>query len=313
MTKRGATVVVTDVDETAAVKVAAECRPPASARTLDVRDADAVQSLVEEIVRQHGQLHYLFNNAGIGIGGEVEEIQIPAWERIIDVNLRGVVHGVMAAYLQTLKQGSGHIINTASLAGLAPAPLLTPYAMTKHAVVGLSTSLRLEAASRGVRVSVLCPAAIETPLLDTVSLPGLPEPIWLPNVRRFLTRLSGLPYPVEKFAEEVLNSIERNRGVIVIPRCARLGLRIWRLFPALVDKMTLQAVQAERSSANRKVRCWGRQGRAPVAGARPRARYGFHPKHAWAFDRSRRKADIRTGLPDEISRRNHWACWTALK
>ena len=88
------------------------------------------------------------------------------WDRIIDINIRGVIHGVHAVYPGMVARGSGHIINTASVAGLAPAPLLVPYATTKHAVVGLSISLRAEAAAYGVKVSVLCPSAIETPILD---------------------------------------------------------------------------------------------------------------------------------------------------
>lgn len=247
MVKRGARVVVTDIEEAAAIRVAAECGPSASGRALDVRDARAVRSVIEETIRLHGRLDYLFNNAGLGVGGEADEISEAAWERIIDVNLRGVIHGVMAAYPQMLEQASGHIVNTASLAGLGPAPLLTPYSMTKHAVVGLSTSLRIEAAARGVRVSVLCPAAIETPLLDSEGAPDLPKPAWIPDFRRFLTRLAGPPHPVEKFAEEALAAIERNRGVIVIPARARLAWRLGRLFPALAERICLGAVQAERN------------------------------------------------------------------
>lgn len=248
MTKRGAQVVVSDIDEAAAMRVAAECGSTARGCRLDVRDADAVRAAVTQVTAGMGRLDYVFNNAGMGVGGEVDEIPLAAWERIIDVNLRGVMYGVIAAYPVMVKQGFGHIVNTASMAGLGPAPLLTPYAMTKHAVVGLSISLRIEAAARGVKVSVLCPAAIETPLLDTEGHADLPKPLWVPNIRRFLTRLAGPPYPVEKFADEALAAIERNEGVIVIPARARLGWRLGRLSPGLIEKLSLPAVQAERDS-----------------------------------------------------------------
>lgn len=247
MARRGVRVVVTDIDEGSANRVAAECGASASGHRLDVRDADAVQALVGDTFRSHGRLDYLFNNAGMGVGGEVNEISLQAWERIIDVNLRGVMHGVIAAYPLMLKQGSGHIINTASLAGLGPAPLLTPYSMTKHAVVGMSTSLRAEGAARGIRVSALCPAAIETPLLDRGNPADLPQPPWTPDLRRFLTRLAGPPHSVDKFAEEALAAIERNQAVIVIPGRARLAWRIGRFFPGLVEKICLGAVAAERA------------------------------------------------------------------
>ncbi len=122
------------------------------AEALDVREAEAVRSVVEDAHRTDGRLDLLFNNAGIGIGGAVEERALSHWEGAIDVNLRGVVHGVAAAYPLMLRQGHGHILNTASVAGLIPSPFLTPYATSKHAVVGLSLSLRA-AAAHGVRVN----------------------------------------------------------------------------------------------------------------------------------------------------------------
>src|SRR5207248_6593438 len=124
---------------------------------------------------RHGRLDLMVNNAGIGIGGETRELLLAHWDRIIDVNLRGVVHGVHAAYPVMIEQGSGHIVNTASLAGLLPSPGATPYAMTKHAVVGLSLSLRGEAAAYGVRVTAVCPGVVETPILDKGGPDDLPK------------------------------------------------------------------------------------------------------------------------------------------
>ncbi len=149
LARRGATVVLADIDE-AGAKGSADALavgPPGrvSAVALDVTDAEAVASLVERTAQDHGHLDFLFNNAGIGIAGPVSELTLAHWNRAIDVNLRGVVHGVVAAYPVMIRQGHGHIVNTASLAGLLPSPMLTPYGMTKHGVVGLSESLRMEA------------------------------------------------------------------------------------------------------------------------------------------------------------------------
>ena len=99
------------------------------------------------------------------IGGSVNLYSIEDWNQIIDVNLRGVINGIQAAYKIMMEQGFGHIVNTASMAGLMPGPGNVAYTTTKHAVVGLSKSLRAEAAHRGVRVSVLCPGVIRTPIL----------------------------------------------------------------------------------------------------------------------------------------------------
>jgi len=248
LARRGARVSVTDIDGASALRVAKECGSPATGAALDVRDARHVQEIVEATFARDGRLDYLFNNAGIAIGGETEDISLATWDRIIDINLRGIVHGVAAAYPIMIRQGFGHIVNTASLAGLGPAPLLTPYATTKFAIVGLSTSLRIEAAAHGVQVSVLCPSAIETPILDSKGPDDLPRPRKELNARRYLTRISGRPYPPEKMAEDALRAIERNEAVIVIPTRARLTWRLSRFFPGLLSVIIARFVKAEREA-----------------------------------------------------------------
>ncbi|MCW5877198.1 MAG: SDR family oxidoreductase [Anaerolineales bacterium] len=245
---RGGYVYVADVNEAAAKSVAAEIGDQAAALRLDVRDAKAFKDTVAVAVKQRGRLDFLFNNAGMGIAGEAFELPLSAWERIIDVNIRGTVNGVSAAYPVMVAQGSGHIVNTASLAGLAPSPLLAPYAMTKHAIVGLSASLRIEAAAYGVRVSVLCPASVETPMLDAGPPADIANMPWKPDVRRFLTKLAGPPHPADKFAAEALRGVEKNQATIVIPGRARMVWYLGRLSPGLVEKVSLDAVAAERKN-----------------------------------------------------------------
>ena len=235
---RGATVVMADIDE-AGVKAAADgagFRVPGAVSpvALDVSDGEAVAALVHDTAAEHGQLDFLFNNAGIGMAGPVHELTLAHWNRAIDVNLRGVVHGVAAAYPVMVRQGHGHIVNTASLAGLVPSPLLTPYGMTKHGVVGLSTGLRMEGAPHGVRVSVVCPGVIDTPLLDKGNPPDLAPVTAMPSARRLLTTMIGKPYPATALADDVLAGVVRNRAIIVTPRHARIPWRVYRLSPALL-------------------------------------------------------------------------------
>jgi len=234
---RGASVVLADIDQARASELAADLHagPPgrASAVALDVREPDAVSELVERTVMDHGHLDLMFNNAGIGLGGEVANMTLAHFERAIDVNLRGVIHGVMAAYPAMVRQGRGHIVNTASIAGLLPSPGLAPYATTKHAVVGLSLSLRPEAASRGVRVSVVCPGVIDTPILDKGNPPDLPSVGDLSDGRQALERALGKAYPPELLARDVLAGVARNRPIIVAPHHARRAWAVYRIAPGL--------------------------------------------------------------------------------
>lgn len=173
LAQRGARVVLADINGQSAQATAdamTSAGGRARAAAVDVRDADAVQRLVTETAATYGRLDYMFNNAGVALAGKTRDMTLADWNRLIDVNLRGVVHGVVAAYPVMIAQGFGHIVNTASAAGITPTPGLTGYATTKHAVVGLSTSLRGEAARHGVRVSVVCPGLIDTPIKDNMTL-----------------------------------------------------------------------------------------------------------------------------------------------
>lgn len=240
----GAHVVVADLDLESARSVAAAAAGPGSAHAvaLDVTSAEAVRSAAEAVVAEHGRLDLLFNNAGIVFGGETELLTVEQWDQIIDVNLRGVVHGVAAAYPQMIKQGSGHIINTASMGGLMAAGLLTSYVATKHAVVGLSLALRSEAAAHGVGVTVVCPSAVDTPILDKGAVGRF-------HGRDYFLKGQGVRRPLDPdvLAQQVLAAVAANRGLLVTPRTARIAWRIGRLAPRFVQRMSIRFVARQRS------------------------------------------------------------------
>jgi NAD(P)-dependent dehydrogenase (short-subunit alcohol dehydrogenase family) len=229
---RGDTVIVADIDGASAERVAGELGPQANAAKVDVRDAQAVQALVDDTVAAHGRLDLIFNNAGIAIGGDDLELGVAHWDRIIDINLRGVVNGVQAAYPVMAKQHSGSIINTASLAGLTPVPFLAPYVAVKHAVVGLSLSLRGEAKGHGVNVTVVCPGFTDTPILDSTGPDDLPKPSALREggARESAQRLGKL-YSPDKLAQDILRGIDRKKAFVVAPAQARFIWRLYRLMP----------------------------------------------------------------------------------
>ena len=243
LTARGDTVVLADIDgdgaDGAARELAREGPGTATAAVVDVRDAAAVQALVDSTRERHGRLDLMVNNAGVGVGGEVRELLLAHWDRVIDVNVRGVVHGIHAAYPVMIAQGSGHILNTASLAGLVPSPLLTPYAMTKHAVVGLSLSLRGEAAAHGVRVTVVCPGFVDTPMLDKQGPEDLPRPTLLNGRgREYFRHLQPRFYPADRLAQDIVRGIDRNSALVIAPRSARVAWQLWRYAPVLVNQVT---------------------------------------------------------------------------
>ena len=249
---RGDTVVVADADKDGAERTAGDLseRGPgaATAVAVDVRDADAVQALVDQTRDTYGRLDLMVNNAGIGIGGETRELLLAHWDRVIDVNLRGVVHGVHAAYPVMVERGSGHIVNTASLAGLLPSPGATAYAMTKHGVVGLSLSLRAEAAQHGVRVTAVCPGVVDTPILDKGGPDDLPKPVMVGHAREFFRHVQPRFYAPDQLAQDILRGIDRNTALVIAPTSARVAWYLWRYAPLLVNRMTARQIAWARAT-----------------------------------------------------------------
>jgi NAD(P)-dependent dehydrogenase (short-subunit alcohol dehydrogenase family) len=244
---RGCEVILADLQAELAQEVAAGMRArgwKAAAARLDVADFSAVEGLVRETAGRCGRLDYMFNNAGIGIAGELRLHTIEHWGHILDVNLRGVIHGIQAAYPVMLEQRFGHIVNTASMQGLMPGPGLGSYATTKYAVVGLSKSLRAEAASAGIRVSVLCPGVIRTPLLLGGKYGTLLEPIPEAAQLAFFERFR--PMDPAKFAGRVLRQVARDRPVIIVPAWWKAIWWIDRAFPGLSLVLAQKRFEAMR-------------------------------------------------------------------
>ncbi len=210
---------------------------------LDVRDPAAFERAIADTVQTSGRIDYLFNNAGIGIGGEVDTLSLDDWNDIIDVNLRGVIHGVQAAYPVMIRQRSGHIVNTASMAGLVTTSAQAGYSATKHAVVALSKTMRVEAASHGVQVSVLCPGVVRTAILSGGEY-GRNNSI----SREDLVKLGEALRPMDPdtFADQALRAVLRNQAIIVVPRWWKALWYLERLSPALSMRTAGAALRRTR-------------------------------------------------------------------
>ena len=234
LVSRGCTVILADRQIALAEELSASIVADggnAWARELDVCDYPAVQALVDETVAKTGRLDYMFNNAGIAVGGMTHDLDVNDWDISIDVNIRGVTNGVQACYKLMVEQGFGHIVNTASMAGLIPSTNAVPYSTSKFAVVGLSQALRIEAEYRGVQVSALCPGAIQTPILTGGEFGKLGSGITKEQVTKFWSAFN--PMPADEFAREAIDQVAKNLPLIIVPGWWGRAYLTFRLLPRL--------------------------------------------------------------------------------
>ncbi len=241
LARQGADVQLADVQIDAALEVAAKITASggrAAAHYLDVTDGDAVARLVARVEAEKGRLDYMFNNAGIAVLGEFRDLAAVDWKRILDVNVSGVFAGTAAAYALMIRQGAGHIVNTASVAGLVPSPGFAAYSASKHAVVGLSTSLRAEAAEYGVKVSVVCPGFIQTPIFDSKTV-GMRDDIAAKAKARAL-KLAMAP---EECARQVLEGVTKNKAIIAVTGHAKAIWALNRYFPRLMQALSRRSAR----------------------------------------------------------------------
>ncbi len=213
------------------------------ATELDVRDYPSFERAIAEAVQHSGRIDYLFNNAGIGVMGEIDSYTVEDWTDVFDVNLRGVVNGIQAAYPIMIRQGSGHIVNTASMAGLVYGAGQASYTATKHAVVALSLALRVEGKRHGVDVSVLCPGAIRTPIL-TGGKYGRTKGMGEAEMRKFWDSMR--PMQPEEFAERALRAVSRSKAIIVVPAWWKTLWFLNRLSPAAAMRVAALGLKRAR-------------------------------------------------------------------
>ena len=219
----GMKVVMADI-EAAALDAAAGglSRRGATVRAtpVDVSRPEEVERLAEETYRAFGAAHVVCNNAGVAVIGAVHEHTLADWQWVINVNLWGVIHGVRAFLPRMLAGGDdGHIVNTASMAGLTTAPFMSVYDVTKHGVVALSESMYKEFEVTGVPigVSVVCPGLINTSIMRSsrnrppeLAEEGKAGPMAQAFAQGLADRLTG-GYPPSKVAEQVLQGIRDKR------------------------------------------------------------------------------------------------------
>jgi NAD(P)-dependent dehydrogenase (short-subunit alcohol dehydrogenase family) len=190
----------------------------------DVSRFGDVERAVQTAVQEFGRIDMIFNNAGVGLAGELRDLELSDWQPVVNVNLWGVIHGVHAALPVMLRQGSGQIVNISSAAGLVPRPGMVPYAATKFAVVGLSTSLRYEVEDLGIRVNAVCPFHVATAIFPNTKFRNM-------DGQAMVDAIPLRQLPVERCVEEILTGVRKNKAIIVMPRFARFEWMLYRYFP----------------------------------------------------------------------------------
>jgi short-subunit dehydrogenase len=170
------------------------------------------------------------NNAGLLGGGELADMESAKLEQLVGVNLWGVIHGSRLAAREMRRQGSGSIVNVASMAGVLPVPFSAVYTATKHAVFGFSLALREELAPHGVGVHVVCPDVVDTQIFDR----ALDTPSY--SYRSTITRHAGRAITAEEAARHVLAGVRKGRSVIYTPpRSSVLGA-LGKMFPTFLAR-----------------------------------------------------------------------------
>ena len=172
----------------------------------DVTHCEQVKRLVDAAVQTFGRIDVMINNAGLMQQSLLERLKIDEWDRMIDVNIKGVLYGIAAALPYMKQQKAGHFINVSSVAGHKVGPGFAVYAATKHAVRALSEGLRQEVKPYNIRTTVISPGAVATELPDSITEPDIAEAV---------RKRYEIAIPADSFARAVVFAISQPDDVDV--------------------------------------------------------------------------------------------------
>ncbi|MFC8669528.1 SDR family NAD(P)-dependent oxidoreductase [Streptomyces sp. NPDC057199] len=206
-----------------------------SSQRLDVRVRNDWDRALRRCETTWGGLDILVNNAGVAAAGRVERLEAVDWDWILDINLKGTVNGCRTFVPVFKQQGSGHIVNIASMAGLLNLPGMVSYNVSKAAVVSLSETLSQELAPYGIRTTLVCPGFVRTNLGAKLRSPD-------PVLARLADRMiMGGKLTADEVAEQVVTAVAKGRFLALTHPEGRQAVRLKRLLPALLDKQVAKA------------------------------------------------------------------------
>jgi short-subunit dehydrogenase len=193
---------------------------------VDMTEPDGVRRLADDVVAKYGRIDYFYNCVGIVQGGEVKDVPLEVAGNVIHTNVDAIIYGSYVVYRQMVAQGSGHIINLASAAGLLPTPLMPYYTASKYAVVGFTHALRAEAGAYGVKVSVACPGFVKTPIYDKSYYDNVKKQESIDVLFHRIPIQSA-----SNAAKRILKGVRHNRATIHTWHSIHFIWILYRLFP----------------------------------------------------------------------------------
>tara|TARA_R110001592_G_scaffold10110_2_gene52774 strand:+ start:36128 stop:36979 length:852 start_codon:yes stop_codon:yes gene_type:complete len=222
----GAELYLTDVQADGLEAVVAEIRAKggqvALYQAFDIADYDAVCAFARDIHSVHGSMDVLMNIAGISIWGSIDRLQHEHWRQVIEINLMGPIHVLESFVPKMIEAGrGGHIVNVSSAAGLFGLPWHAAYSASKFGVRGISEVLRFDLAKHGIGVSLVCPGAVNTPLVGSVNIVGVDRNNL--EVQATVKRFQRHAVTPEKAAQAILKGIKDNRYMVFTSPDIRVG------------------------------------------------------------------------------------------
>lgn len=229
----GARVLLTDIHEAQLEEAAAAVRAAggtvAFSGCADVSDEASVDALAAQIHADGGSVDIVMNIAGVSTWGAVEALSMADWRRMIDINLLGPIHIIHAFIPPMIEAGcGGHLVNVSSAAGLFGLPWHAAYSASKFGIRGVSEVLRFDLRQHGIRVSLVCPGAVDTPLVGTVDIVGIDRSD--PKISKAISRFSRHAATPEQAAAAIIRGVERDHYMVYTSRDIRIGFWIQRKF-----------------------------------------------------------------------------------
>ncbi|MEV0338336.1 SDR family oxidoreductase [Nocardia sp. NPDC050713] len=231
---KGASLILTDIDAAGLQRTAEELRATGAtvhlAEALDVSDHTAVVALAAKVHEKIGSVDIVMNVAGIATWGTVDRLTHDQWRRTIDIDLMGPIHVIEEFLPPMIEAGrGGHLVNVSSAAGLFGLPWHAPYSASKFGLRGVSEVLRFDLRRHGIGVSLVCPGAMSTPMVNRVDIAGVDREA--EAVQRGLKLFLRHAVTAEQAANSIVRGVERNRYLIYTSQDIRIGHWAQRYFP----------------------------------------------------------------------------------